>query len=127
MAPVSLFTLIDQQKTWLSTRQSLIAQNIANANTPGYKAVDTLPFARVMETTGLDMAGVHPLHMRPAQSEIMSVAARASDPQDTTHSGNTVSPEDEMIKAAEIRGSFTLDNNLIRAFHGMWMTVARTS
>lgn len=127
MTPVSLFTLIDQQKTWLSTRQSLVAQNIANATTPGYKAVDALPFARVMESTGLDMAGVHPLHIRPAQSETMAVAARALDPQDMTHSGNTVSPEEEMIKAAKIRGTFTLDNNLIRAFHGMWMTVAHSS
>lgn len=127
MAPVSLFTLIDQQKNWLSTRQSLVAQNIANVNTPGYKATDTLPFARVMQSTALEMAGVHPQHMRPTQSQIMSVASRAVDGQDTTHSGNTVSPEEEMIKAAEIRGSFTLDNNLMRAFHGMWMTVAHAS
>ncbi len=127
MPPVSLFTLIDQQKNWLSARQSLVAQNIANVNTPGYKAMDALPFSRVMESTALEMAGVHPQHMRPAQSQAMAVAARAPDGQDTTHSGNTVSPEDEMIKAAQIRGSFTLDNNLMRAFHGMWLTVAHAS
>lgn len=127
MAPVSLFTLIDQQKTWLSARQSLVAQNIANVNTPGYKATDTLPFARVMQAASLEMAGTNALHMRPSESETMAIAKRALDPQDTTHSGNTVSPEDEMIKAAEIRGSFTLDNNLMRTFHGMWMTVAHSS
>jgi flagellar basal-body rod protein FlgB len=127
MPPVSLFTLIDQQKNWLSARQSLVAQNIANVNTPGYKATDTLPFSRVMQSTALEMAGAHPQHMRPTQSQIMAVAARALDGQDTTHSGNTVSPEDEMIKAAEIRGAFAMDNNLMRSFHSMWMTVAHAS
>lgn len=127
MAPVSLFTLINQQKSWLSARQSLVAQNIANVNTPGYKATDTLPFARVMETAGLDMSGANPLHMRPGPSETMAAATRRIDGQETTHSGNTVSPEEEMIKASEIRGAFTLDNNLLRAFHGMWLTVARSS
>jgi flagellar basal-body rod protein FlgB len=127
MTPVSLFTLIDQQKSWLSARQSLVAQNIANVNTPGYKATDTLPFARVMERAALDMTGADPLHMRPAPGETMAAAARAVDEWETTHSGNTVSPEEEMIKASEIRGAFTLDNNLMRAFHGMWLTVARSS
>lgn len=80
-----------------------------------------------MENAGLDMAGANPLHMRPAPSEAMAAAARRIDGQETTHSGNTVSPEDEMIKASEIRGAFTLDNNLLRAFHGMWLTVARSA
>jgi flagellar basal-body rod protein FlgB len=51
MEPVYLFNLIDQQKSWLSARQALVAQNVANVNTPGYKAQDVLPFARVMERT----------------------------------------------------------------------------
>jgi flagellar basal-body rod protein FlgB len=31
----------------------------------------------------------------------------------------------EMIKAGQIRDAFTLDTNLMRAFHGMWMSAAR--
>jgi flagellar basal-body rod protein FlgB len=127
MSSVSLFTLIDQQKNWLSARQSLIAQNVANVNTPGYKALDTLPFARVMENAALDMAGGHPLHLRPSPGETMAAATRLIDATESTHSGNTVSPEEEMVKASEIRGAFTLDNNLLRAFHAMWMTVAHSS
>ena len=127
MEPVYLFKLIAQQKSWLSTRQSLVAQNVANANTPGYKALDALPFARVMERSGLEMSGAASLHMHPSPSEAMAAAVKPAEGGDTTISGNTVSPEQEMIKAGEIRGAFTLDTNLQRSFHSMWMSVVRTS
>lgn len=126
MEPVYLFNLIDRQKSWLSTRQSLVAQNMANANTPGYKALDTLPFARVMERSGLQMAGSSPLHMFPSQSETMAAAVRPADGWETSYSGNTVSPEQEMMKAGEIRGDFTLDTNIQRSFHSMWMSAVRS-
>ncbi len=125
MDPVYLFNRIDQQKSWLSARQTLVSQNLANVNTPGYKAVDTLPFARVMERSGLDMAGANPLHMRPSTSETMAAAVKEAEGWETTISGNTVSPEQEMIKAGEIRSAFTLDTNLMRSFHNMWMSVVK--
>jgi flagellar basal-body rod protein FlgB len=126
MEPVYLFNLIDRQKSWLSTRQSLVAQNIANMNTPGYKAMDALPFARVMERSALEMAGASPMHMRPAPGETMAAATQPAEGWETTYSGNTVSPEQEMIKAGEIRGAFTLDTNIQRSFHSMWMSTVRT-
>ncbi|GLI92116.1 flagellar basal body protein [Methylocystis echinoides] len=126
MEPVYLFNLIDRQKSWLSTRQSLVAQNVANINTPGYKALDALPFARVMERSALEMAGANPLHMRPAPGETMAAATKPADGWETTHAGNTVSPEQEMIKAGEIRGAFSLGTNLQRSFHSMWMSTVRT-
>lgn len=126
MEPVYLFNLIDQQKSWLSMRQSLVAQNIANADTPGYKAQDLMPFSRVMERSALDMAGADPLHMRPSPTETLAAAMRPAEGWETSHSGNSVSPELEMIKAGEVRGAFTLDTNLMRAFHGMWMSAVRT-
>ncbi len=126
MQPVYLFSLIDQQKNWLSVRQSLVAQNVANANTPAYKAQDVLPFERVMERSALEMAGDSPMHMRPSQTETLSTAVRPVEGWESSYSGNTVSPELEMIKQGEIRGSFTLDTNVLRAFHGMWMSTVRS-
>jgi flagellar basal-body rod protein FlgB len=126
MEPVHLFKLIDQQRSWLSTRQSLVAQNLANADAPGYKAQDILPFSRVMERSALHMSGANPMHMRPSPTESLAAAVRPADGWETSHSGNSVSPELEMIKAGQIRGAFTLDTNLLRAFHGMWMSAVRS-
>lgn len=126
MQPVYVFSLIDQQRSWLSVRQSLVAQNVANADTPGYKARDVIPFARVMERSALDMAGADPRHMRPSPAETLTTTAKPAESWETTHSGNSVSPELEMIKAGQIRGAFTLDTNLLRAFQGMWMSAVRS-
>ena len=41
MTDVYLFSLASQRTAYLSARQTLIAQNVANANTPAYKAVES--------------------------------------------------------------------------------------
>lgn len=126
MEPVYLFKLLDNQRSWLSTRQALVAQNLANADTPGYRALDVLPFARVMERSALEMSGASPLHMRPSQAETLATATKPADGWETTHSGNSVSPEQEMIKAGDIRSAYSLDTNILRSFHGMWMSAVRS-
>lgn len=125
MDRVHLFSLIDQQKSWLSTRQALVAQNIANTDTPGYRALDVAPFGRVMERTALEMAGSSPLHLQPGAAGALDAAAKPAESWETTHSGNSVSMELEMIKSGEIRNSYSLNTNIMRAFHGMWMSAAR--
>lgn len=82
-----------------SSRQSIIAQNIANADTPGYKARDMASFAEAF-------AANPPL--RPAraghivfdnQTGVMESAAFGAE----SPNGNTVSIEDQMVRAAEVR------------------------
>ena len=125
MEPVYLFNLIDQQRGWLSTRQAIIAQNISNTDTPGYRALDVVPFAKALERSALAMAGAGPLHMQPTPAETLSVSTKAANGWETTHSGNSVSPELEMIKSGEIRTAYSLDTNILHAFHGMWLSAVR--
>lgn len=63
--------------------------------------------------------------MRPSPTQALATAVRPAEGWETTYSGNTVSPELEMMKAGDVRGAFTLDTNLMRAFHGMWMSTVR--
>ncbi|WP_306792290.1 flagellar basal body protein, partial [Enterobacter asburiae] len=53
MEPVNLFDLATRQSQWLAVRQSTIASNIANANTPGYTANDVEPFEKVLDRTAV--------------------------------------------------------------------------
>lgn len=126
MEPVHLFSLIDRQQGWLSTRQALVAQNIANVDTPGYRAVDVAPFAHAMERVRMEMAGASPQHMRPTESETLATTLQAADGWETNHSGNTVSAELEMIKAGDIRNAYALNTSVMRAFHGMWMSTVKS-
>ncbi|HUM09026.1 MAG TPA: flagellar basal body protein [Acidocella sp.] len=68
-------------------RASLVANNIANADTPGYKAVD-VPFAAALESHLADPSGA------PASPEYRSGAAVGLD-------GNDVSLDSERIEAAQ--------------------------
>lgn len=69
-------------------RLGLIAQNVANADTPGYKARDLPDFATVWDRGG---------------DATKAVARHA--PADASPDGNTVSLEHEMLAAAEVRQS----------------------
>jgi|SRR5271165_3737802 len=52
---------------WLSVRQTAIAGNVANANTPGYRAVDIQPFAAVLDASPIEMAATSGAHLSPPE------------------------------------------------------------
>ena len=54
--PIHLFDVAAQQVRWLSTSQSVIAANVSNASTPGYKSQVVQPFSEVMDKTQLQLA-----------------------------------------------------------------------
>ena len=43
LSDIPLFRMMSQRMEWLSQRQQLLAHNVANANTPGYKSQDLKP------------------------------------------------------------------------------------
>ena len=61
----SAFGIHDQALILRAHRSRLLAENIANADTPGYRARD-LDFRRVLSAAGgaTEMAGTDPAHMR---------------------------------------------------------------
>jgi flagellar basal-body rod protein FlgB len=120
--PVYLFDLVERQRSWLSARQALVAQNVANANTAGYRAVDVAPFSKVLDHSALQLSETDGQHIQLAAFDPRSASPRDSATWETTVSGNSVSLEQEMIKAGQIRGAFSLDTSIMKAFHGMWMS-----
>lgn len=125
MGPVHLFDLVSQHNKWLSVRQSAVAGNIANANTPGFKAVDTEPFEAVLNSMPLEMATTRPGHMAPPRPGIPVADVRDEEAWDVVHSGNSVVLEQELIKAGEVNRSFALNAGITKAFHRMLMSSAK--
>lgn len=122
MEPVHLFKLVNLQREWLSARQALVAQNIANADSPGYRTADLVPFSKVLDKSALKMSANDPLHIRASMIDARAVDGREAETWETSHSGNSVSLEHEMIKAGEIRGAYSLDTAIMKAFHNMWLS-----
>lgn len=128
MQPIHLFDITYQHNQWLAARQSLIAGNIANANTPGYRAVDLKPFQEVLAQARLDMTATSPGHMRPTPAaSAASTERRKASPWDVVHSGNTVGVEQELMKAGDVSSSYSLNATIIKAFHRMLLTSSRAA
>ena len=124
MQPIQLFELTSKQAHWLSVRQSVVAGNIANANTPGYAAREVSAFDAVLEQTGAQMAATHPGHIRedPLRS---SVRSSAGGDVEVLPSGNSVNLPDEMSKTGEIKRMYELNTGMVKAFHRMMLLTVR--
>ena len=125
MSKIYLLELASQQEKWLTARQTMVATNIANANTPGYRAKDIQPFSDVLERTQISMATTNPAHLTPASEELGAAQSTEPDSWETTISGNSVSLEQELMKEGEINRSFTLNNNIKRVFHQMTLAALK--
>ena len=60
-AQIGLFSLAEQRLAWADQRQAVLAQNIANASTPGFQPSDLPSFASTLES----VAGVAPVRTQP--------------------------------------------------------------
>jgi flagellar basal-body rod protein FlgB len=119
-----LFDLASLHASYLSVRQSAIAGNVANANTQGYQARDTVPFAQVLARAGTDMAQTSQAHL---QAPGLGVPVRTDKTGwDVLETSSSVSLEQEMLKASEVSRQHNLDVGVVRSFHRMLMSAVRS-
>jgi flagellar basal-body rod protein FlgB len=121
--PVYLFDLAFQRSQWLSVRQTAVAENIANANTPNYRARDVEPFAATLDQTsgGLTMVATSAGHLSLESAPVRASTVNAARSWDITSHGNDVSMEKELIKAGEVTRDYSLNVSIVKTFHRMWM------
>jgi flagellar basal-body rod protein FlgB len=96
--------------SWLNQRQHVIAENVANADTPGFTPSDLTPytFQGAMQAQGAGMMAVtSPGHMTPPgmTSSAAQSGARAVEKPDseTKLDGNSVVLEEQMMKMGDAR------------------------
>ncbi|WP_026606666.1 flagellar basal body rod protein FlgB [Methylocapsa acidiphila] len=121
MDSIYLLSLASQQARWLSARQVTIAENVSNANTPGYVGRDVAPFDEVLNNSALRMSATHSAHLGVDALAPDVIANKESDAWEVTHSGNSVSLEQEMIKAADVNRNYSLNMSIVKAFNQMLM------
>ena len=115
---IGLFHMANDRMRYLTAQQSVIARNIANADTPGYQAQDLAPFQPATGTQGasgsapLALASTEPGHFGTTNGTASdsdwslmpsTVASYGEKPN-----GNTVSLEEQMMKQADVANNFAL-------------------
>ena len=118
---ISLFDLAEQRLGWLDRRQGVLAQNIANANTPGYVPKDLQPFAQTLAQAMPELAMTNPAHLRgPAALGRTDPRQR---PAEKAPDGNAISVEDQLTKVADTDGAQALVTNLYHKYLGLFRIV----
>lgn len=94
-------------------RLGVIAQNVANADTPGYRTQDIPDFASVYDAQGLEMRATRPGHLggAVAMADLAPYATGGSE----SPNGNSVSLEQEMVKSVETRQEHEMALAIYRA------------
>ena len=104
---LSLFKTASALAAHSSARQTTIAQNMANSDTPGFLARDIESFSTVMDTPRSDfvMKTTRSAHISSPGTGISGNVQEVESPGDQSPNGNSVSIETEMFKSAEVKHS----------------------
>ncbi len=119
-----LFTLADRRLAWADHRQEVLAENIANADTPGYQPAEVAPFSASLD----QVASLAPTPtsagdiLVPPLPDQLSAAASATADAASVPDGNGVGVEGQLGKLADTESMQNFVINLYGAYLGMFRT-----
>ncbi len=138
LGDIPLFAMLKSRLGYLTERQKVIAENVANANTPGYIAQDLKPFnfqSHVQAASGGGASGVsvaatpagtlavtQPGHMQAPGSR-PGVKAVTTPDSEKTLDGTSVVLEDQMVKLTDTR----MDYNAAIGFYQQSLSMLKTA
>lgn len=100
---LSLFAAMKQKMQWHQARQGVLAENVANAETPGYRGRDLKAFSFSQEvgkfsSAQLTTTATNVKHMQISASSNDGFGVQRLNSFEVTPEGNGVTLEDEMMK-----------------------------
>jgi len=123
LANMPLFSAITRKMNWLTSRQKVLAENVANVDTPQYKAADLRPLDfrnELAQAEGrLQMVSTDPAHLSGTVPASEGQEQPLADAEERDINGNTVSLEDEMMKVSETMADYQLMTSLYKKQIGM--------
>ena len=121
---LEIFRMSNAMAVHAGMRQAVVAENIANADTPGYAARDVQPFEELLKQNagGYGMRATRASHLNgTAAGHDIAISERRDVQADPN--GNSVSLELEMLNAVEVKRQ----HDRALAIYKSAMTTLRTS
>ncbi len=117
LAHIPLFEALTKRMTWLTQRQTVLAENVANANTPGYAAKDLKePDFKTLigrGAPGIHLASTQPGHIAAAGAGRDFGLSKVVTEQSID--GNGVSVEEQMMKVSSNASDYSLVTSLYKS------------
>jgi len=143
----AVFGMMRQRMDWLTDRQAVLAQNLANVDTPNFKTKDLVQpdFKRVLEANGVAdrpgalraagagtsgpvrLATTNPGHIGHSSSAIeqRNLAHATRRDGEASPSGNDVNLEDQVSKVTETQMDYQMTASLYRKHLAMLKSVLK--
>lgn len=98
-----VFAALTDKMRWHQSRQGLLAENVANAETPGYRGRDLKQYdfadrASSVSSATVTTSATQPMHFAVSSSDSSAFGAQRMANFEITPEGNGVTLEDEMMK-----------------------------
>ena len=128
LTSIPLFTALAEKMKWHQSRQGVLAENVANAETPGYRGRDLQGFefkkhlagAEAMRVATVATASQHIVALGPADT---SFNTKTVDGFEITPNGNSVTLEDQMMKVSQNQ----MDYQTVTTLYTRSMRLLRTA
>ena len=136
ISQIPLFAMLSRRMAWLGKRQEILAQNIANANTPDYRARDLSDsgFKALLRARQrpVALATTAPGHIAgPGAARLVGggrgdmpipdsdLVPHEDETVETKADGNAVDLESELVKVSETAARYQMVTTLYRKHVGM--------
>ena len=128
---IGLFHGLAAKMDYLNQRQGILAQNIANSDTPGYRPKD-LQKADFTEFLGnsyakkavspVSVAKTDEAHMAAGQDELSTKSRKQKNTYEVAPAGNAVIIEEQLLKSGRTVSDYNLMVNIYQKHMGMIRT-----
>jgi flagellar basal-body rod protein FlgB len=127
MALGGIFDLLKEKMSYLTQRQGVIADNVANAYTPNFKAKDLISFDDVLKQAGgapgsggIQLAATNAMHFGTMNGGSGAIKAHVDpEPYEVKPNGNNVILEQQMTQLAQTSADYAMVTSLYHKSVGL--------
>ncbi len=118
-----LFKALGARMDWLQSRQRVLAENVANADTPGYKSKDIRPLSFKSNLAGTsskhNLTTTDAAHFRSSGGDANVRIVTSMTGSEGSATGNNIVLEEEVMKSARTATDYQLATNLYKKSVGL--------
>jgi flagellar basal-body rod protein FlgB len=118
MTEIGLFVLAERRLAWADQRQAVLAQNIANASTPGFQPSDLPSFSRSLQNA----ASMAPVRTQPGHLAGFSGGPLKPVTEKDAHGpdGNGVELDTQLTKVADTSTTQSLVTSIYKKYMSLF-------
>ena len=124
-----LMDLLARRMAYLNQRQAVLAENVANVDTPKYKARDLAPFTfgDALKQANVGMSVTDPRHIVPASMAGVNGKTIDAPTIETLPSGNSVDIEQQMMEVSKTSVDYQTTTSIYKKIGGLFKIALKGS